>query len=386
MIYKRGKCKLGTDGRCAKCGRRGSCGVYWYKFMWQGRLIRESTKQGNDKIARQMESAHRTALAKGEVGIRDKTPAPTLAEFIDRRFEPWARATFEASSIKTWRDFYRVGIRAIKEYKEISGLKLDEVTSEKAADFAAYRQSMGRKVSTVNSSLRVLRRILGLAVEWAVIESAPKIKKLPGEHHREHVVSPDEEAKYLTSAPEPVGSVSTVLVDTGLRPEECFRLRWESITWSNGRHGTFLVTHGKTAAARRIIPMTPRVRGIFESRWCQARKPTEGWVWPAPTRSGHLEPSSIKKQHAKALKISQVRPFVLYSLRHTFLTRLGESGCDAWTLARIAGHSSISISSRYVHPSYDAVLAAVEKLGGHKIGHSSKTALSSKESKTLLPV
>jgi hypothetical protein len=45
-----------------------------------------------------------------------------------------------------------------------------------------------------------------------------------------------------------------------------------------------------------------------------------------------------------------IRPFVLYSLRHTFLTRLGESGCDAWTLARIAGHSSVSMSSRYVHP------------------------------------
>jgi hypothetical protein len=35
-------------------------GVYWYKFMWQKKLVRESTKQGNDKVARQMESAHRT--------------------------------------------------------------------------------------------------------------------------------------------------------------------------------------------------------------------------------------------------------------------------------------------------------------------------------------
>jgi integrase len=38
-----------------------------------------------------------------------------------------------------------------------------------------------------------------------------------------------------------------------------------------------------------------------------------------------------------------VRPFVLYDLRHTFLTRLGESGCDVWTLARIAGHRVTSI-------------------------------------------
>jgi len=81
-------------------------------------------------------------------------------------------------------------------------------------------------------------------------------------------------------------------------------------------------------------------------------------------------PSSLKKQHAKALKLSKVRPFVLYSLRHTFLTRLGASGCDVWTLARIAGHSSVAISARYVHPSENSVLAAVEKLGGHNSGHS----------------
>jgi len=366
VIYKRGK-------------------IYWYKFMWKGEIVRESTKQGNDKVARQMESAHRTSLAKGEVGIRERRPVPTLGDFIDKRFEPWARATFESSAPKTWRDFYKVGVRAIKEFKELANLRLDEITSERAAEFGAYRQSKGRKISTVNSSLRVLRRILGLAVEWGVIESAPKIKKLPGERHREHVVTHEEEARYLTVAQEPLGSVAAVLVDTGLRPEECFRLRWESITWSNGRHGTFLVTHGKTAAARRLLPMTPRVRAILENRWEGDGKPAEGWVWPAPTLSGHLEPSSIKKQHSKALKASGVRPFVLYSLRHTFLTRLGESGCDAWTLARIAGHSSIAVSARYVHPSTDAVFAAVDRLGGHKIGHTVKQDSDSEELKKLLP-
>jgi hypothetical protein len=68
-IYKRGK-------------------VYWYKFMWQGELVRESTKQGNDKVARTMESAHRTKLALGEVGIREKKTAPTLKSFCVGRFEP----------------------------------------------------------------------------------------------------------------------------------------------------------------------------------------------------------------------------------------------------------------------------------------------------------
>jgi len=215
---------------------------------------------------------------------------------------------------------------------------------------------------------------------------------LSGEHRRERVITPEEESRYLGAAPVLVGQIAAVLVDTGLRPDECFRLRWENLTWVNGRNGTLLVTHGKTLGdhfksgqrlsvqnrptevARRVLPMTPRVRSVLESRWIIANKPCEGWVWPAPTNSGHVEGSSIKKQHVKALKLSAVRPFVLYSLRHTFLTRLGASGCDAWTLARIAGHSSTAISSRYVHPSEDAVLNAISRLGGHNIGHNEISA------------
>jgi integrase len=175
-----------------------------------------------------------------------------------------------------------------------------------------------------------------------------------------------------------------VLVDTGLRPEECYRLPWDSITWVNGRNGTLLVTHGKTKAARRVLPMTPRVRHALEIRWHACGQPSEGYVWLAPTKSGHIEPSSLKKQHSKALKLSNVRPFVLYSLRHTFLTRLGQSGCDVWTLARVAGHSSIAISARYVHPSEDAVLTAMERLGGHNSRHNENLAPLSKNGAPLL--
>ena len=76
-IYKRGK-------------------VCWYKFMWNGELIRESTKQGSDKVARQMEAAHRTALAKGEVGIREKKRAPTLKEFLKQDFQKYAETRHAA--------------------------------------------------------------------------------------------------------------------------------------------------------------------------------------------------------------------------------------------------------------------------------------------------
>ena len=75
---------------------------------------------------------------------------------------------------------------------------------------------------------------------------------------------------------------------------------------------------------------------------------------------------------------------LLLPVRHTFLTRLGQSGRDVWTLARVAGHSSIAISARYVHPSEDAVLEAMERLGGHNSGHSEKLALLGKSRDPLL--
>jgi integrase len=224
-----------------------------------------------------------------------------------------------------------------------------------------------------------------MAVEWGVISAAPKIRLLRGEKHRERVISPTDEAKYLAAAPESLVSVAIVLCDTGMRPEECYRLRWESVTWANGRHGTVMVTHGKTAAARRVLPMSPRVRAVLESLWERAGKPQEGWIFTALTRSGHIEPSSLKKQHTRTFRLvnaeskknkqPEVTPWVLYSFRHTFLTHLGESGCDTWTLARVAGHSTIAMSSRYVHPSAERVLDAVYNLGGHKIGHNPEKQL-----------
>ncbi|MFL6212935.1 MAG: tyrosine-type recombinase/integrase [Blastocatellia bacterium] len=55
------------------------------------------------------------------------------------------------------------------------------------------------------------------------------------------------------------------------------------------------------------------------------------------------------------------KDFVIHSLRHTMLTRLGEAGVDAFTIMKIAGHSSIAVSQHYVHPSPEMMERAFEK-------------------------
>jgi integrase len=58
--------------------------------------------------------------------------------------------------------------------------------------------------------------------------------------------------------------------------------------------------------------------------------------------------------------------FVLYSLRHAALTRLGKAGADAFTIMRIARHSSITPSQPYVHPSSEVVGVAFARLDSAK--------------------
>src|SRR5438105_5146128 len=161
-------------------------GVYWYKFMWHGKLVRESTKQGDDKVAGQMEAAHRTSPAKGEVGIRVKNPVPTVRQFCDQRVGPWAKSTFQQAAPKTWH-WYCFGVNSVKNSATLGNLKINEIGPELIAEFASERQRDGLQISSINSCLRALRRVLHLAVEWGVVESAPKVKFLSGEHRRERV-------------------------------------------------------------------------------------------------------------------------------------------------------------------------------------------------------
>src|SRR5580765_6023357 len=108
-VYKRGK-------------------TWWYKFNWNGETIRESTKQTNKRTAEQIEAAHKTSLAKGEVGIRDRKPVPALAHFMEQDFMPFVRTT-KASKPNTIR-FYKNSVANLKAYSKLAGLRLDEITTE----------------------------------------------------------------------------------------------------------------------------------------------------------------------------------------------------------------------------------------------------------------
>jgi integrase len=73
--------------------------------------------------------------------------------------------------------------------------------------------------------------------------------------------------------------------------------------------------------------------------------------------------SSLDHLHKELRTTLKMPPgFVLHSLRHTYGTRLGEGGADAFSIMRLMGHSSVTISQRYMHPTPEALEMAVQRL------------------------
>jgi hypothetical protein len=94
-----------------------------------------------------------------------------------------------------------------------------------------------------------------------------------------------------------------------------------------------------------------------------------------------LYPTWLNQPQAEPLRLlTMPADFVLHSFRHTYCTRLGETGADAFTIMRLMGHGTVAVSQRYVHPSPEAMDYAVTRLEawnrarwqgvGHKVGRS----------------
>jgi integrase len=350
MIYKKGR-------------------YYMVKFMWQGRMIRKSTRCANAKDARTVEGKIRSELGKGNWGILEATPAPTLAEFLNRDFLPYSESKFKEKPGSF--QYYRDGVKRLLA-SEIAKLTLDSINDQHARQFEARWSALSP--STVNCGLRTLRRALSLATEWGKLDRMPRIRLASGERQRDRVLSRVEAGKYLAACPQPWRDGATLILGTGMRPGEVYKLRWEHVLLS-GHGGLIQIVAGKTKAARRLLPMLPEVFQVLKDRHASQGFPAEGWVFPTGSLSGHMEESSAKKWHAKALEESKVKPFEPYCLKHTALTWLAEdTGGDVFALARIAGHTSIAITQRYIHPQARAVERIFERAsrrelvtdGGHR--------------------
>jgi len=208
-------------------------------------------------------------------------------------------------------------------------------------------------------------RILRLAAEWRIIARVPRIRMLQGERNRDFVLTREQEKLYLEIAPQPLKDAALLLLETGLRVGELVALEREDIHLerTNGaKFGYLRVRSGKSKNAKRTISLTARVSEALRHRLSAS---DSRWVFPGEGKANDVAflSTSLDGQHSRVrAALGLPKDFVLHSMRHTFLTRLGEAGVDAFTIMRIAGHSSVTVSQKYVHPSTEAMERAFERL------------------------
>jgi len=128
--------------------------------------------------------------------------------------------------------------------------------------------------------------------------------------------------------------------------------------------GTVLVRHGKGDRDRQV-PMPHRLWEGLRA-WIGERK--AGYLFPSPRGGGRLSSRSVQrliKRAAGRAGIAGVdvpRKITPHKLRHTYATRLLDTGANIREVQELLGHASVATTEIYCHVSGDRLRGAVDRL------------------------
>ena len=399
--------------------------TYWYNFWFNGEHIQESSGKSNPNEARQVEADRKTELAdehksrekkarklgcKPEELIRcvgceklvnavaaidtpngkfcgqpclerwedEHRPAPAMKDFAQRFIdEIEVRCQGKPNTIQ----FYAFKLQRLLEFEPLASARLDRIDEELIAAFVQNRSHQttragaNRKTplpisaektispASVNRELATLRRLLRMAHDWKVINRVPRIRLLGGERSREFVMSHAQERNYLEFAPQPLKDAASLMLDTGLRVGEVRSLEWPDVHLEpvgDAKFGFIHVRKGKSKNAKRNVSLSPRVRAMLAGRKASSKS-----IYVFTDESGvkAVPIWTLEDQHKRMREALKLPPeAVIHSFRHTFGTRFGETGADAFTIMKVMGHSTVVVSQKYVHPTPEAMERAFERL------------------------
>ena len=350
--------------------------TYWFKFLFQGQLIRESAKTNSKTVAREAERARRREieLAVNRIPKRERMPLFSVAA------KEWlaSRVGLAANTLEAYEHFVETlteqfGKRLVCDIddQDISSLQRKRLAEEKSA-------------RTVNFEINVLRQILKAHGLWGAISD--KVKSLRERRDVGRAISFSDEKKLIDAATKSRSPallpLLIVSLDSGLRASEVRSLRRKDLKleWHNGiiEKGEFTVPKSKTEAGTgRSVPLTSRVCAVLTlwlSRFLEGE--ADSYVFPrfsvgleGNARRPKLYAADLahpigewKKAWKVACKAAKVQ-YRWHDCRHTFITRLAENpNVSEETIRSLAGHVSRKMLERYSHIRISAKQAAIATL------------------------
>ncbi|MBX7054886.1 MAG: site-specific integrase [Pyrinomonadaceae bacterium] len=364
-------------------------GATWYMdFIIDGERVNKSTGTSNKRKAEAFVEDFKSKIRNEGIGIIKREKAPTFVKAM-ADFLKWSEARQKKSTALR----YTVASKALLAYfgemrvDRITKPEIDKFINKRLTDYGAPRgvkpktgkakQKTREKISnaTVNRELACLKKMFTNLVADKVLTTneVKLVEFLEEENESGRVLSRDEERQYLMASSQPLKDYVTVLVETGLRPDELCRLAVQDVFVASDRP-YLMVREGKTKSATRTVPLSERAANVLSRRILEA----VGKYVFAGGRGG-TEPNKpavkFNNAHYGTLKRSKIDTdnrtgttgtCTLYSFRHTFATRfLHDRPGDLLTLAALLGHSSLRMVMRYAHPSdehkFDAIRSIEQK-------------------------
>ena len=184
------------------------------------------------------------------------------------------------------------------------------------------------------ASLRKYVRTMKSVLTFAGVEPNPCVGvRYPRQEHEEIHPPGRREVEAIIARCSPMWRFAVeVLAATGLRVGELCALTWGDVDFAEGR---IRVSHGKTAAARRWVPVPPPIMDTWQQT-------------PIDNRTGQLFPGATRDKLASALKRACERAGIAsyspHDLRHRYISLLVKQGIPITTISAQVGHTSKALT------------------------------------------
>lgn len=232
---------------------------------------------------------------------------------------------------------------------------LSEIGTDWIDLFVASLKRKHNANGTINRKLAALSKLFSYAIQRGKVASKPHFPRLKEAEGRiRFLTEAEEHAMYPVliqwGKQDHVDAIQ-VLIDTGMRPSELWRLEGRDCNFQNRVLTLWITKNGKA----RSVPMTARVYGILHTR---SSRLVRGPLFPFDNNwLSHTW--DRMKQH---LGLQDDTQFIPYVLRHTCASRLVQRGVSFRVVQEWMGHKTPTVTMRYSHLSPANLTEAVNML------------------------
>jgi integrase len=310
---------------------------YWARAQRKGREYRRSLATTNRAVA---ERRFREWLDELDAIAYGDKPRRTWEEATEKFIREHLPTIKRSAAIR-----YGVSLKYLDEH--FGGKMLHEVTSAEMSEFEAKRRVQNVSTSTIRRDFACLSSLMTSAQDWEWVENNPvpaflrrRAKRgLKEGNARTRYLTLEEERCLLEAATPAVRWAITLAIDTGLRREEQFSLKWSQVDLLRGLITTMTFTKSGRPCK---VPITQRSAQILAH---MPRNPDSPYVLVNPeTGERYVQQNKGLKAACRRAGLKDVQ---WHDLRRTAGCRwLQRDGKSMEEVSLLLGHSSVLVTEK----------------------------------------